>query len=274
MILSNNARESNKFYKRGFEGGLMKDKDYIKNIFLESFKEVTKFQNGKFNYPFFNRYFFILKLLQRFMREGFKGKSLDIGCGSGVLCMAMKKLGYSVYGVDVFNDHNKFAEMGINYKICNIEKDSLPFNDETFNIVTLIEVIEHFIYSPSKVLKEIYRVLNKKGILILTTPNVASLNNRVRLLKGKNIFWNLNDFLNENITVRHNREYTLKEIIILMKLTGFEIIKCGYFSARTFPQNLQSYIKNKIGWLRDIIPSFRKNIFVVCKKGSETKEEK
>jgi ubiquinone/menaquinone biosynthesis C-methylase UbiE len=46
---------------------------------------------------------------------------------------------------------------------------NLPFKDESFDIVTAFEVIEH-LYDPQKALGEIRRILKMDGIALISTP--------------------------------------------------------------------------------------------------------
>jgi SAM-dependent methyltransferase len=59
----------------------------------------------------------------------------------------------------------------------------LPFPDETFDLVIFAEVIEHLTY-PQIMVSELARVLKPGGALVLTTPNIFSLGNRLATLLG------------------------------------------------------------------------------------------
>jgi SAM-dependent methyltransferase len=59
----------------------------------------------------------------------------------------------------------------------------LPFRDGSLDGVTLIEAIEHVVAAEALV-DELHRVLRPGGWLVLTTPNVAHLNYRVRAVTG------------------------------------------------------------------------------------------
>jgi ubiquinone/menaquinone biosynthesis C-methylase UbiE len=59
----------------------------------------------------------------------------------------------------------------------------LPFEDETFDLVYVGEVIEH-LYDPDHVFEEVRRVLTKQGHFILSTPNLSSWINRIVLFFG------------------------------------------------------------------------------------------
>lgn len=102
----------------------------------------------------------------------------------------------------------------------NIEKAALPFASGTFDVVLFCEVLEHLLEDPLLPLRESHRVLKPGGSLIVTTPNVARLENVARLLAGANIY---DPYSGYGPYGRHNREYTLAELRGLVEHTGFRI---------------------------------------------------
>lgn len=100
---------------------------------------------------------------------------LDVGCGYGTLSIIGAKLGMKVCAIDYYFPaipwklRNKYH---IDMEICNIECDPIPYEDNTFDMIVMIEVLEHLNYNPYPAIREIYRVLNHDGVLILGTPNV------------------------------------------------------------------------------------------------------
>jgi len=92
-----------------------------------------------------------------------------------------------VYGVDV-GEHAlvKAKEKRIITFQVDISREKLPFQDETFDFVTLLNIIEH-VEELDFTLKEIYRVLKKGGVFLLATPNATSWYNRLLPLFGKPI---------------------------------------------------------------------------------------
>lgn len=96
---------------------------------------------------------------------------LDIGCASGYDTKYFLKKAEKVYAVDCnkeFIDIAKRKYPKIDFKVSFAE--NLPFNKEMFDVVVLGDVLEH-VNNEEKILREIYRVLKKKGYLILSVPN-------------------------------------------------------------------------------------------------------
>lgn len=102
-----------------------------------------------------------------------KGQRLvEIGCGRGDFLYSFKELGLIVNGVDREQCSSNFIK-DIDVKYADIEKGSIPFGDETFDIVFSKSVIEHM-HDPTNFLYEIYRILKTGGIVIIMTPDWVS----------------------------------------------------------------------------------------------------
>jgi SAM-dependent methyltransferase len=149
------------------------------------------------------------------------------------------------------------------YQHFNVEKDSFPYPDGQFDVVVFAEIIEHLLSDPCKVLREVKRVLKPNGSLILTTPNVARLENVVRIIAGANIY---DPYSGYGPYGRHNREFNRHELIKLLQYEGFKLDV--HFTTDVHPNNSAHYIElKKISGLL----KFRENdlgqyIFVRAKK--------
>lgn len=198
---------------------------------------------------------------------------LDIGCGNGHLTerIFMKNFNADFYGIDMGNGAERAKKKGINaFKADLNEIDKLKFEDNFFDIVFAGEIIEHLV-DPDRFLEEIYRILEKNGILILSTPNLAAWYNRFLLLFGYQPFWTDASFKypyvgkirKEEGDGQHLRVSTYRSIKELLGVHRYEI-KCikGTFAADMESLSFLGFIE-KISWK---IPSLSSDLIFVCKK--------
>ena len=115
---------------------------------------------------------------------------------------------------------NARTEIELHSRMLNVETEKFPFDSESFDVVLFCETIEHLLMDPVAALREIHRVLKPSGVLILTTPNVARLQNVLTLVAGGNVYDPYSGF---GPYGRHNREYTTDELQRLLAFCGFTI---------------------------------------------------
>lgn len=102
------------------------------------------------------------------------GRILDVGCGNYPLFLL--NINFSEkYGLDKIpqnkSDEN-IIKQGVTLINCNFEEvEKFPFESDYFDVVTMLAVFEHIIpENLVKIHKEIYRILKRGGIYIITTP--------------------------------------------------------------------------------------------------------
>ncbi|KLI33151.1 class I SAM-dependent methyltransferase [Brachyspira hyodysenteriae] len=105
-------------------------------------------------------------------------KLLDIGSGTGYLINMLKKYKATAefYGLDLSEEMINISKSK-NIKDAEFilgSANKLPFNDNTFDIVTCIQSFHHYPY-PDEAMKEVYRVLKKGGIYILSDTGVGGI---------------------------------------------------------------------------------------------------
>jgi len=110
-------------------------------------------------------------------------KILDLGCGDGNVSQLFLEIG-EVTGVDVSQGALKeAARRGVKTKLHDLNNLPLPFKDKSFDVVVLTDTLEHLL-DPLGGLKECRRILTGKGRVIVTVPNFARLENRLKMLRG------------------------------------------------------------------------------------------
>lgn len=99
--------------------------------------------------------------------------ALDIGCGAGLVCEPLKRLGADVTGVDATPENVSAASahadaVGLDIRYMAGELASLDIGQ--FDLVTCLEVVEH-VADKAQFLKDVARALKPDGLLVLSTPN-------------------------------------------------------------------------------------------------------
>ncbi len=119
-------------------------------------------------------------------------------------------------------------EMRFRCDYFDAEADAFPYEESQFDAVVCSEVLEHLRHDPLHMLSEINRVLRPGGLLVLTTPNIASHAALYRLLSGKHPqMWSQYYGAAGD---RHNREYAPKEVERMLAEAGFGDIQVDTFS--------------------------------------------
>ena len=178
-----------------------------------------------------SRYGFLLELVAARYAGG---KALDVGASPGHVSSLCKLMGMDLTAVDLHPSEqfpartgrkpiNLYEELSIPVCAADISREKLPFADGEFSLILFNETLEHLVGSPLIPLAEMARTLAPGGRLILTTPNAASLRNRLSFLFGRNVFTPLEVAINVSPYKCHNREYTLGEVTDLTRRAGLKI---------------------------------------------------
>ena len=134
----------------------MTNKDYVETIYNEEEKPITDYPSKMIKY-----------LIDKYKIQE-NSKILELGCGRGEFLNEFHNNKMKVYGVD---NSMYGKKMYPHLEIQNVDllKNSLPYPDNTFDVIYSKSFVEHFYY-PEKIFEEAYRVLKNGGKIITLTP--------------------------------------------------------------------------------------------------------
>lgn len=116
--------------------------------------------------------------------------------------------------------------------LLNLERELLPFADESFDIVLCMDVLQHLGYHPTLMFCEAQRVLTRQGRLLLTVPNGLSLWRLLWLLCG---IVDLDPFAARGMYERRQRSSTPHEVRSLVAGCGFQIERFDLLNLAPLP---------------------------------------
>jgi len=196
---------------------------------------------------------------------------LDLGCGNGCYTVELSRRARWVCGLDI--QLTNLRAFQAKMPLVQGAAESLPFAAESFDAVTIIEVLEHTA-SDTAVLHECFRVLRAGGVLVLFVPNklypFESHPCRLgRFAIGPNIpfvSW-LPSFAHRRISSA--RIYTLRNITRLASSCGFGVSRIGYIfpPLDSFPLPFKDAYR-RLAWRLEESPLrvFGVSIFLVLRK--------
>jgi SAM-dependent methyltransferase len=221
------------------------DKEYLLG-FHQIFSDRAEAE--QYLYDSWERMQVVLGWLKNLQGKGIKNV-LELGSNPYYLTLLMKKhFEFDLTLANFFGDsrqngpqihtiQNGLEKHDFHYFHFNLEVDPFPYDDCSFDCVIFCEIVEHLLLSADVPVAEIARILKPWGYVIMTTPNAARLANLVRLIKGKNIYA---DYSKHGIYGRHNREYTLQEVLDLLRRHQFRILETRV--RNIYPHPLKSRI--------------------------------
>lgn len=223
-----------------------KDKELMRNVFLK-----------------------YLKIIAVNFEKAQGKKLLDIGAATGFFVNLAREYGFDAEGIEI----SKWAsEQGRKkgLKIQHGALDTIQFPENSFDVITLFDVLEH-ISAPDVFLEKIFLILKKDGVLIINTPDAKSVWLKIlgkkwqALIPPEHLFLynknNIEIFLN-----KHN--FKILKIKIIGKSFTLSYIFHILYNSFNFSlfQKLSSFFNNDFFNKIAVPLNTRDNMFVVAKK--------
>src|SRR5213082_1511335 len=169
---------------------------------------------------------------------------LDVGCGTGGNLEMLSEFG-AVEGVDVSQDAVEFCRARGVAPVKQAAAEDLPYNDESFDLVTGFDVIEHLDDDVAG-LREMRRVLRPGGRVMVIVPAFMWL-------------WGVQDDVSH-----HRRRYTLSSLRRVMTEAGFEVERATYANITFFAPILAGRALMRV---MGLLPTSENNINVSALNG-------
>jgi SAM-dependent methyltransferase len=156
-----------------------------------------------------------------------ESRILEVGCGTGANIAMLRNFG-SVAAVepDLFARDHARAAMKIEVAAGSLP-DDLPYADRKFDVICLLDVLEH-VERDEEALCNLRERLAPKGFLIITVPAYQWL------------------YSSHDVQHHHYRRYTSRRLRAIAKAAGLRSIRVGYYNTVLFPLALIRRIAEKL----------------------------
>ncbi len=198
-----------------FTGKGIAGKDFLKN------KEILEFDR-----------FRLKDRLRKIEQLTSKGNLLDVGCATGIFMEMARNKGWNCYGIELSEFTANYCRNELKLNVVTGTLDKVSYPRSHFNVITLFHVLEHIADPVTFLRKDVHPILKSGGLLVIETPNFASLESRTNKKQWSD--------LKPREHIYQFTPSTLKKVI---EKSGFEIVQihtrtdvCAY---RKFRTNLQ-----------------------------------
>lgn len=124
----------------------------------------------------------LLRVVQETLPRG--GRILDVGCASGGLLAHLEPLAGFRAGIELSREAADAAGRIADHVVCGgIDDDSIDFPPGSFDVVVCADVLEH-LSDPAAALRRVVGWTAPGGAVVVSVPNIANLQSRLRLLRG------------------------------------------------------------------------------------------
>jgi len=142
---------------------------------------------------------------------GMGARILDIGSGTGIMLKTLEEFGQA-FGMEMSREAIQFLKKrNLKRVVCSDAEQVLPFKNNSFSLVTGLDVLEHLDHDTA-LLTEMIRVCKEGGYVLVTVP-------------AFNLLWSPHD-----TALHHRRRYTRTRLLGQMRGLNCRVIKASYYN--------------------------------------------
>lgn len=197
------------------------------------------------------------RVLKTFTSEP-RPRLLDVGCAAGNFLMRAEEQGFIGEGLELNQLYIDYIAAHRHVKVYARLLEEMKYPDETFDVVTLWDVLEH-LPKPVESLKEVGRVMHRGGILGLTTINHACINEAI-----------LKDRWRYYMPPDHLCSFTPALLDMLLKKCGFTVVRFEHhYMFEVLADHYASFLKPSTG-ASGAATRMKKLLYLVFASASQT----
>jgi SAM-dependent methyltransferase len=236
--------------------------------FSNSFRDFAQFEEGRYN-----EYAFKAQLAFE------KGKSLvDLGAGTNAINPLLQLMGMNVSIVDDFGDsgYGNFEldqvldgvhrAIGVDVYSLDVLHDKLPFKNNSIDVLTTYDALEHFYGNVKHIMEEISRITRPGGKIIIGVPNAANLRKRIASVMGRVQWTSFDEWYYDEPFRGHVREPIVSDLLKLLEVGGYQPVKVIGRNWNLKRVKKFNSLTTVIGKLIELRPTLCSEIYVVGRK--------
>lgn len=155
------------------------------------------------------------RIIDKILPHQDRGRWLDVGFGNGSLLFTAEEYGFQPVGLDLRPDTvETLRRVGISAYCQDV---MLHEPEVPYSVISLADVLEHMPY-PKAALTKINSIMEERGALFLSMPNIDCF------------AWKILDHLNQNPfwgEIEHYHNFGRRRLYKLLEETGFEVVQYG-----------------------------------------------
>jgi 2-polyprenyl-3-methyl-5-hydroxy-6-metoxy-1,4-benzoquinol methylase len=147
-----------------------------------------------------------------------QGRLLDVGCATGEFVQEAASWGWQAEGIESSRTAAAFARTQKGLPVHNADLESAPFPQNAFDVVTLLDVLEHLLH-PREEIRRVHGLLRPGGVVVVRVPNTVFHLPKARLCRALGV----NDM---GMWMRyHLNHFTPGTLRALLHDVGFKVLK-------------------------------------------------